>query len=81
MPALNSFREPIERESPVERAAHSALLAIADFYLAIQRASTVDEALRLHRVIEQVEASVDAATRAALRRADALCGQGDTDGR
>jgi hypothetical protein len=57
-------------ELPAERAAHSALLAVADFFVAIHQLKTVEEALRLHRLIEEVLASVDTASRAALERAD-----------
>lgn len=62
-------------ESPVERAAHAALMSVADFYVAIHDLRTVDEALKLHRIIEEVSASVETASRAALERADRLCGK------
>lgn len=62
-------------ESPVDRAAQSALMAVADFFVAIKTVTTTDEALKLHRVIEEVLASVDCASRAALERADQLCGK------
>lgn len=62
-------------ELPIERAAHSALMAVADFYVAIDQLRTSDEALTLHRIIAEVSASVDAASRAALRQADTLCGK------
>jgi len=57
-------------ELPAERAAHSALMAVADFFVAIHELKTVDEAIRLHRLIEEVVASVETASRAALERAD-----------
>ena len=57
-------------EISAERAVHGALLAVADFYLALQGVETVSDALRLHRLIEEVSASVEAVSRAALRTAD-----------
>ena len=57
---------------PVDRAAQSALLAVADFFIAIQACKTVDDALTLHRIIEGVAASVETASRAALEKSGQL---------
>ena len=62
-------------ESPAERAAHTALMCVADFYVAIHQLQTVDEALRLHTLVEEVLASVDCASRAVMERADRLIGK------
>ncbi len=62
-------------ESPVERATYNALMAVADFHVAIKGAATVGEALTVQHLIAEVAASIEAAERAALARADALCGK------
>lgn len=61
-------------ESPSERATSAALMAGADFFIAIQQAKTVGEVLQIHHLIEEVLASMGAASSAALERADRLCG-------
>lgn len=61
-----------EREAPAERAAYAALSAVADFYIAIKQATTVGEALTLHRMISEVLAAVEVADRAALQKADSF---------
>lgn len=60
-------------ESPAERATHAALLTVADFYIAIQQTSSASELLKIHRLIEQALASMNAVSSAALDRADRLC--------
>lgn len=62
-------------ESPAERAAHAALMSVADFYIELGQVSTVDEALRLHKIIEEVSESFSFIARAALLKADGLCGR------
>lgn len=59
-------------EAPVERAAQNALMSTADFYVAIKQVTTVDEALKLHRIIEEVSVSMASAAQAALLKADTL---------
>ena len=61
-------------ESPAERAAHVGLLIVADFYIAILQAKSVDEVLTIRQLISEVLASMESAERAALEKADNLCG-------
>lgn len=61
------------RESPVDRAAQSVHMAMADFFIAIQDAQTNADALRLHRLLGELALLVGAAEDAALLRAGDLC--------
>lgn len=69
-------RLAVPRESPAERAAHAGLMIVADFYIAILQAKSVDEALTIRQLIAEVLASMESAERAALEVADKLCGEG-----
>lgn len=60
-------------ESPAERAAHSALNDVAEFYLVLSQIGTVDEALRLERIATQLSEHFGHVARSALLKADALC--------
>lgn len=69
---LAALETPVE--SPSERAAHAGLLVVADFYIAILQSKSVDEALLIRQLIAEVLASMESAERAALEKADSLCG-------
>lgn len=61
-------------ESPAERAAHAALMALADLYLVLSQVGTVQDALRLERIATEVSEQFGHVARSALLKSDALCG-------
>lgn len=67
----------VEAESSVERAAQTIQIASADFYLALERAHTSKEALRIWALLSECVLAMQAAENAALTRADLLCGSPD----
>ncbi len=58
--------------SPAERASHAALMAVADFYVALQSVKTVEQALKLYHLIENVQQAVESAGRSVLHKADSF---------
>lgn len=60
-------------KSPVDRAAQSVQLAVADLAVAIFEAKTTADALVIHRQINNLILSLGAMESAALEKADRLC--------
>lgn len=63
----------VNTESPVDRAAQSVQMAVADFAIAIFEAKTAAAALVIHRQIGTLMLSLGAMENAALDKADRLC--------
>lgn len=63
-----------DKENPVERAAQSVHIAVADLVIAIQESRSVEEALIVRATIAGLVGALVAAEDSALRRADVLCG-------
>ena len=67
-PRLNALEE-------AHQAAHDALRAIGDLTRLAGSAPAVDDALRLHALIEEVDAAANTAVFTALARAQERCGK------
>lgn len=64
-----------ERQDPLEVASFNIHAAVADFFIAIQQATTVDQAITLRERLKGLWLVVAAAESAALEKADQLCGR------
>lgn len=62
-----------ETDTPVDRAAKSVQMAVADFAVAIFEAKTTRAALIIRRQINELILSLGAMESAALEKADRLC--------
>ena len=56
----------------VENSAQNCYLAVADFIIAVKNADTAAECRRIHKIIEDVLASLEAASESALERSKEL---------
>lgn len=59
-------------ELQIERAVFGIQLGVADIFIAIQSAQTIDEARNIHRMTQQLTELLLVCESAALDRADAL---------